>query len=1297
MRRLTRLSKAFIKIDLKKIYYIIFFFLLSANVVYSQCDGSVPVYYVDLSANPDSLWISDLIFKNGDCCSGNSDNCVQFVVTLSPEAEGVILDLYSGFYTDPNLEYQWDCGAYIPRGEPVCLDGVGPYTLNFCGDDYYINRYYIKSLPKPDLGVSITIAEGCQDTIIAMGFNPATTLWRSIYPGTLGEYNYLMDCTIGCEKVVVSYDDDLPDYIDFQVCGFALSLCETVGICDTVRVFFTDSLSTSISPEEPKVCFGNSTTIISANAIGGEPPYSYLWSTGETTESIEVGPGNYSVDVTDMGNCYVMSDQVTVTNLTEEYSVDVGPDLIHCFSIDSVSLDASVTNNAEGYWIGGEGIYFPDSTYKNALYVPSQYERYSGGAAMQFIISNSYNCPSDSDDVILSFQAFSGNISIDKQSPSCYNATDGFIELSMDNSSYSYSWEGSSNSSPYASNLAAGSYTVQISDSIQCDSILTIVLDEPDPIKIDSLHIIEPTCFNDQNASIESFISGGTGVYSYHYGSVAQDSLLNIIDSLSIGSYTIEVHDENMCSADTAVVIDQASALEANVDSIAHNLCFAASEGYIGVSASGGTGVLNYEWSTGQQGQVELFNLNAGIYTLVVNDENYCTDTLSIEIEESEELDYSIVSLEDVNCFNGEDGSLEIAVSGGTSPYFVQWGAQANNHIGTSLSGLSGGDYQASIIDSNLCSKNISIFIDTPLQGFDIEVEANSVLCFGDQNGEATVNVLGGDSGMYYYYWSDNAGIQIGETAYDLAIGNYEVVVANQNDCRDSIQFEIDGPEAIEVDIVANTMICFDSDSGFIQISPNGGTEPYSVDWLGLTSTNSNDTDLYFLGSGNYIFTLIDDNECVFSDTISIIESEQLILSSIEDQLVCENVELQIELEVLGGDADLSYFVNDSLSNQQITLQSTENQEYEVYASDSLNCISNVEVFNVNIIDINNESLSVYSDGTLCVGDSLTLAAVFSGTESDYMYEWNVGEVDDLGPFMILPEENAYYKISVTNECGQTLSDSIYIVLNEIPEILINSSVSQGCSPLNVSFENVFDDTGYSYQWDFGDENLNSTAFPENQFSDAGEYTVTVIVTASNACSNTQILNDFITVFPSPVSSFDPSANETDINNPTIYFINNSTNAEIYIWDFGDNSKSSEMSPEYTYTEPGSYTVTLVASNTHLCVDSSYTNINIKPNHDIGVPNAFTPNPTISNNGYYDPSALDNDVFYPFVSNVEQFTMKIFNRWGELLFESNDISRGWDGYYNDTKVKQGIYVYSISVVFKDGVKNAVDGKVMVVN
>ncbi|MBA3683364.1 MAG: gliding motility-associated C-terminal domain-containing protein, partial [Bacteroidetes bacterium] len=172
-----------------------------------------------------------------------------------------------------------------------------------------------------------------------------------------------------------------------------------------------------------------------------------------------------------------------------------------------------------------------------------------------------------------------------------------------------------------------------------------------------------------------------------------------------------------------------------------------------------------------------------------------------------------------------------------------------------------------------------------------------------------------------------------------------------------------------------------------------------------------------------------------------------------------------------------------------------------------------------------------------------------------------------------------------------------------------------------------------------------------------------------------------VTINPAPTANFSASTYTANIPNDPIKFTNLSTNANSYYWSFGDGGFTSQVNPLYNYNAVGFYTVSLIAINQFNCRDTIEQDILVIS--DIQFPNVFTPNANGSNGGSYNFSDLSNDVFFPYTSGVVEYKLLIFNRWGELIFESNDINIGWDGYFRGKLCQQDAYVWKANVKFFD--------------
>ena len=226
-----------------------------------------------------------------------------------------------------------------------------------------------------------------------------------------------------------------------------------------------------------------------------------------------------------------------------------------------------------------------------------------------------------------------------------------------------------------------------------------------------------------------------------------------------------------------------------------------------------------------------------------------------------------------------------------------------------------------------------------------------------------------------------------------------------------------------------------------------------------------------------------------------------------------------------------------------------------------------------------------------------------------------------------------------------------------------------------------------SSNWFFGDGGTASVSDPVYTYYQPGTYTVTLTVEGilpGTTASMTQ--EAIIEVYPTAVAAFTVTPSEISVPGDPIYVVNLSQGAEIYTWDFGDGNFSDEMNPVHYYQEEGTYTITLTANNQFNC-PSSYTlqdAVFAEADGQIDFPNAFTPNPTEASGGDYNPNSFSNDVFFPVHKGVTEYELQVFNKWGEMLFESKDILVGWDGYYRGELCKQDVYAWKVSAKFSDG-------------
>jgi gliding motility-associated-like protein len=152
-------------------------------------------------------------------------------------------------------------------------------------------------------------------------------------------------------------------------------------------------------------------------------------------------------------------------------------------------------------------------------------------------------------------------------------------------------------------------------------------------------------------------------------------------------------------------------------------------------------------------------------------------------------------------------------------------------------------------------------------------------------------------------------------------------------------------------------------------------------------------------------------------------------------------------------------------------------------------------------------------------------------------------------------------------------------------------------------------------------------------------------------------------------------------------FINRSEDAVAYNWDFGDGNNSTDFAPSHLYTAPGLYTIALTTTSDMGCEDTYTLNevLKVEQGGEVVFPNAFTPNPEGPSDGRYEYGSPRNTVFYPSTQKgVVEYQLQIFTRWGEIIFESNDVEIGWDGYHKNTLAPQGVYIWRARYKTADG-------------
>ncbi len=248
---------------------------------------------------------------------------------------------------------------------------------------------------------------------------------------------------------------------------------------------------------------------------------------------------------------------------------------------------------------------------------------------------------------------------------------------------------------------------------------------------------------------------------------------------------------------------------------------------------------------------------------------------------------------------------------------------------------------------------------------------------------------------------------------------------------------------------------------------------------------------------------------------------------------------------------------------------------------------------------------------------------------------------------------------------------------------LVDPLITVGCAPLKVKFHNNLSSYD-SCRWTFGDGGYSIQKDPEWIFDVEGEYIIGLKVYSHDG----KILSSSatVTVNPKPRAHFEISPEKAILPDDEIHFLNYSSNAVRFKWDFGDGSTSDFFEPNHIYTKFSSYNVRLTVYSEYGCSDSlTVLNAFSGSEYFIDFPNAFIPNPQGPSGGYYSTKSDEGaQVFHPSFSGVSDYQLKIFSKLGIPIFESNDINLGWDGYNKDQLCDPGVYIWKVRGKFRNG-------------
>ncbi len=1062
----------------------------SVNII-----GGTADYSINWNTNP--VQITDTITNlNPGTYIVNVTDANGCIATDSVEVSEAVDFILNSSGVDATCEGFSDGSAIV-----IVVSGGIPDFQYLWSDSNAQTTSTANNLPSGEYFVTVTDATGCQaidtvivdasfdvsvfmsaDSVTCFGGDDGAVQIDSIVGG---QASYSIDWSIGGNTNVLSVSNLVADIYSATVTDQnGCTAIESIEVVDGYEI------EVIVNTENP-TCLGlpdGSAKVAQIN--GGIAPFSYSWEPGLlVTDSISnLLPGTYTVTVTDANDCTVIgsgevengapltintiSNQETclgegdgsaavisvpdgiapfsyswstgsidslITNLTGGVYDILVTDAQGCIGTDSVvvqsggvmslgidKMDIQCGNDANGTATvniagGTSGFTF---LWNDPNAQTTQTASGLGAGTYSVVVTDAMGCTA-SDTVTI--EAFSTILTLAESSPvTCNGGNDGSVAVTILNGNvtdYSIIWD-----TPHdmdqdnITGLAAGVYHVTVTDTLGCMGIDSIEVSEPSVLTL-NISGTHSSCFGDSNGSASVSATGGWGGYAYIWNNSGGTST---ITSLNAGDYQVVVTDSLGCADSISITITEPAPLTASF-LVSDESCHGSGNGSINANVSGGTPDYQYNWiDPTLQDTSFISNVSSGDYALEIIDANGCS---ALEIANvGTETDLAIeVFGNDISCHGMNDGEAWVVVTGGSGTYAYVWNVPGGASTET-VSNLSEGTYTVFVSDTTGCSISGNVTIHEP-QDLTLTIFTTTVYCENDTNGEATT-VIGGGTAPFNYNWSSGATTP---SLLNIGSGNYFLTITDANSCTETANAIVEFTSDLSASHSSIPASCFGGSDGEATVNGMNGDAPYTVQW----STGDSGDTASNLSLGTYSATVTDASGCIFVETLTVGEADELLCSAQVSTNITtyQGNDGEATASGSGGTAPYTYeWDTDDLSPVATNLSAG---DYYVTVTDANGCTCETSITLENPSKVGNfvwkdlnengiqevgepgiENVKVILSGTTGGGNTL-LDSTYTNSNGEYWFDGLDGGFYDL-TFELLPT----YMFSPKDEGNDNAIDS---------------------------------------------------------------------------------------------------------------------------------------------------------------------------------------------------------------------------------------------------------------------------------
>lgn len=1018
---------------------------------------------------------------------------------------------------------------------------------------------------------------------------------------------------------------------------YTLNVLEANGCLGTANYTVTQNIAVPVAAITNNTSTTTLTCTQTSISLTGTGGVSYVWSNGTGTVGNAAAfspssPGTFTLTATGSNGC-IDTEQIIITqNITAPTAAITNNTAATQLTCALTSISLTATGGGTYSWSNGTSVL--GTTANLTVTTPGTYT--------VTVTSSTNGCTTTSSTIITQNITPPTPAISSLPSPALLTCTTTSIALTATGGG-TYAWvTGSTNLGTQATIQATttGTYTVTVTGTNGCTATASTIVSQNTTSPTAAIASTPATSVLTCNTTTINLTASGGISYSWSNGTtiVGTSAILAVT---SPGTYTVTVTSSNGCTSTANSSITQnITAPVAGILNNSNTTVLTCTQTSISFTANGG---VTYSWSNGTSvvGAAAALSITApGTYTVTATAANGCTDTEQLVITQNIAAPTaSIANGSTTTILDCNTSNITLTAGGGVS---YSW-SNGSTNLGSNaaLQVTTAGTYTVTATAANGCTDTESITITSQANTNPTFTQITAICSGGAINLPTTSN--NGVNGS----WSPAPNLNA-TTTYTFT--------PSTGLCANTATMTVTVNPYPSITAVNDTICAGSSGTVTTQINLVGGT----YTWVGSANTLAN---LSITPANTNSYTVIYNLAGCTDTAFAQILVNPVPVVQIQNATICAG-----QTGMLTASANLpngqflwaNGSTNDTISLSPISTTS-QSVTYSLAGCTSIPVSATLTVNPVPSISMNNQ--------TICFGDPVTMQAVANPAG---IYYWGPNAVQGIASNTFTPSQDSTIQVfNILNGCS---SDTIQANVNVLPLPIstFTADVLQGCVPLSVNFSaDVSNNT--SYAWQTSNQLTANGPQANLEFDMNGSFTVSLTANL-NGCSSTTTISNMIAVDNYPIAAFEPSSQLFTEPNQSLSFWNSSVGATSYVWNFGDGGSSNDEAPTHLFVvEDEGTTVVLYAYSDLGCVDTASFFIGFDPGLVYYIPNTFTPD-----------GDQFNQTFLPiFTSGIDPFNyqMLIYNRWGEVIFESLNPETGWDGSFGvqGNPAQNGTYTYLITI------------------